>query len=42
MSAPLPREKIIGKAISFRVNRIKSDATAEELRAVLAYVEHAL
>lgn len=27
------------QVISFRANRIKSDATAEELRAVLAYVE---
>lgn len=29
------------RVISFRANRIKSDATAEELRAVLAYVEAA-
>lgn len=29
------------RVISFRANRIKSDATADELRAVLSYVESA-
>lgn len=29
------------RVISFRANRIKSDATAEELRAILAYIESA-
>lgn len=29
------------RVISFRANRIKSDATAAELRAVLSYVENA-